>query len=315
MFTYFGDGSYYDALRDTYGEEFAFKRYQDKLGKLLVATVKNDGDTRLFIRSINPITDERKKNGWWNTFTITQRGREAGTYICKIDDVRADKNGYPIFVAHPIIRVDEDVLGCNELTYLFCLSEMFIEDHGRWNAEYNHANFEDQVAKLTAIDWESHSNHHISVIAAAVELFINRKLTKEQIVEWLNEKPEWKKQEEAFADEVCRFFNSDLEAMVLAKDVPGLMEPTFFPLTAEKVLRVKAEPGCVYTEQKVDFVKQLLYKYEAAVGNGHIAAFEGDSIWGKIETFLEFDKARKDANKAAKTAAKKAKKAAAKANS
>jgi hypothetical protein len=308
----FKDGSYYDNLRDIYGEDEAFGRYKKKCGKLLVATANENGATRLFVRSVNPLTDSRKKSGWWNTFTITSAPCNAGTYICKVDEVRADKNGYPIFVVYPLTIVDESIIGCDEMMYLFGLSNLFVEECGGWNSEYNHAYFEAQIEQRCIVNDREGFNHHIAAVRDAVRLFINGYITREQIVQWLREPTEWQKQEEAFKNEVLRFFNLDLAAMSDTTDIPGIISPSVFQLTAEKCLKFKTEHGFSSIEQKVNFVKDLLAKYEYSVNAGQIQAVNDQSMWHQIEAYMVFDKARKEANKAAKAAAKKAKKAAAK---
>jgi hypothetical protein len=308
----FGNGSYYDSLRDIYGDQEAFKRYEDQCGKLLIATANNDGDTRLFVRSINFATDQRKKNGWWNTFTITRKPCDAGTYICKVLEVKADKNGYPIFVATPVVTIPEHINCCPELMYLFGISGMFIEDAGSWNGEYNHQFLAEQINAIKPVVDIDGVNHYVAVAQEAVRLFINGAISRDQVVIWLHEPSDWQKEEERFKEEVLRFFNQDLEAMMRAKDLPALMEPTFFPLTAEKCLKFKADRTYIWPDNKVEFVRDLISKYEAAVNKGQIDAVNNKSIWHQIEAYLEFDNARKKAKKAEKTAAKKAKKAAVK---
>ena len=310
----FNEGSYYDALCNAYGEVEAFARYEKQTGKLIVATVQKSGDTRLFMRSINPITDMRNKNGWWNTFTISKKPCDAGTYICKIDEVRSDKDGYPIFVVHPVVHVDENIICSNELTYVFGLSNMFTEDFGRWDGSYNNANLEEQVRAISFIPETGDINGRIAAFQEAVRLFVNGTICEDQIAAWLKEPTDWQKEMASFEEEVVRFFKQDLNAMVIAKDIPALAEPNFFPLTAKKCLKFLSDRSYVWTDAKVEFVRELICKYESAVNAGHIAAVEGKSMWHKIEAYLAFDEARKQANKAAKTAAKKAKKNAAKAD-
>ena len=293
----FGNDSYYDTLREVYGEEEAFARYESKHGKLFIGTANNDGDTRLFVRSVNPLTDMRKKSGWWNTFTITNRPCDAGTFICKVIEVRADKNGYPIFVATPVVRIDENIIACDEVMYLFGLSGMFVEELHGWNSEYNHAYFEEQINAISFVPVSHDINHHIAIVQEAVRLFVNGTICREQVVAWLHEPTDFQKQEAAFEEEVMSFFDkADFSA---------------FPLLGEKYLKMKGTQSYIWPEKKVTFTQDLVSKYEVAVANGHIAAMSDASIWQQIEAYLVFDNERKKVNKAAKTAAKKAKKAAA----
>lgn len=305
--------SYFEELCFYYGEEEAYARYKKQQGKLILATANEDNTTRLFMRSLNPITDIRQKDGWWNTFTITNTPCAAGDYICEIKEVRSDKDGYPIFVVEVLKQVEENLNHSYELMELFYKSQLFTEANFRNIGNFNFNYLADRVNEIAPVEYDSYGQYCENHAVQAVRLFMDGIITLEQITEWLHEPTDFEKAYAIFAEEVCRFFDADLEAMVVAKDVPGLMEPTFFPLTAEKVLKFKAERSYLYTDQKVDFVNNLLAKYERAVQLGQIKSVDGKTCWHQIEAYLEFDANRKQAQKAAKTAAKKAKKAAAKA--
>ncbi len=306
--------SYFEELCFYYGEEEAYARYKKQLGNLIIATANEDNTTRLFMRSLNPISDLQQKNGWWNTFTITRTPCVAGDYICEIKEVRADKDGYPIFVVEPLTQVDEGLNRSNELMEVFYQSYLFTEKGSHGIGIFNLNYLADKVNEIAPVAYGIGVGGYYEMHAAqAVRLFMDGVITLEQITAWMNEPTDAEKEYAIFAEEVCRFFNSDLEAMVVASEISGLMEPTFFPLTAAKVMKFKAERGYLYTDQKVDFVKNLLWKYEQAVKAGQVEAVENRTIWHQIEAYLQFDKERKMAQKAAKTAAKKAKKAAAKA--
>lgn len=305
--------SYFEELCYWYGEEEAFARYKKQLGKLMIATSNENNATRLYQRSLCPITDLHQKNGWWNTFTITRRPCDAGDYICEIKEVRTDKDGYPIFVVEPLVQVDENLNRSNELMGIFYYSMLFTECSVRGIGSYNLDYLAKKVSEISPVVCDGYGQYYEKHAAEAVRLFMSRIITLEQIAAWMNEPTDLEKEYAIFAEEVCRFFNSDLEAMVVASEVPGLMEPIFFPLTAAKVMKFKAEQGYLYTDQKVDFVKNLLWKYEKAVRAGQVKAVENRTVWHQIEAYLQFDNERKQAQKAAKTAAKKAKKAAIKA--
>lgn len=301
---------YYDYLRLIYGEDEAFQRFANKTGKMILATAKNDGATRLFVRSTNPFTDILNKEGWWDTFTITNTPCATGTYICKVKKVCADKDGYPIFVAEPIIPVEESLLLSEEMMYMFGLSTLFTEEYVDFSHGYNVLNMQRQVEAISDVNDEGFINYHVAAAAKCVQLFIDGKIPKEQIVAWLLEPTDEEKEQMAFEEAVRQFFRRDLSAMAAAAECPGLMEPNFFPLLAKKCLKKSENVGfSIYrTEQLVAFVKDLLSKYEMAVNTGKIEAVEGKSMWHQIEAYLEFDEKRKAEKKAQKTAQKKAKK-------
>lgn len=307
----FGDGQTYDSLVYWYGEDEAFKRYERQWKKLVVATAKDDNTTRLFVRSIVTHTDVRLKEGWWNTFTITNKPCNKGMYICRIDDVRKDKSGYPIFVVTPIIPIDEAVLASREMTTMFKGSRLFVESYLDWSS-YNIDYLGKKIAEIDDIDIR-HMDHR-DIERCATTLFINGKITQEQIVEWMNEPTDWEKEQKRFEEEVQRFLEQpDIKKAILYSAYkPELIAATSHPLFVAKYIKSDCCKS-FFIDNKVRFVKDLYNSYECAVSGGNINPVDGD-MWCAIESYLKFDEDRKAANKAKKTAAKKAKKAAAKLN-
>lgn len=297
---------YYDYLRFIYGDSEAFQRFAAKEGKLIVAKAKADNNTRLFVRSLNTYTDIRTKEGWWNTFTITKKPCSPGTYICKIVKVRADKDGYPIFVAEPILSIDEKMLISDEMMYVFGLSTLFTEEYIEYFKGFNVLHFNKQIEGFGKIDDTNFLSYNVAAAAKCVDLFLASKVTKEQIIAWLHEPTE----EDLERELIFNFFRQDLSAMAAAVDAPGLMEPGFCPLLAQKCLKKFGTDG--YSrwkdERYVAFIRDLELKYLMAVNSGKIEALEGKDIFHQIEVYLAFDEKRKAAQKAEKTAKKKAKK-------
>ena len=297
---------YYDYLRFIYGDSEAFQRFAAKEGKLIVAKAKADNNTRLFVRSLNPYTDIRTKEGWWNTFTITKKPCSPGTYICKIVKVRADKDGYPIFVAEPILSINEKMLISDEMMYIFGMSTLFTEEYIEYFKGFNVLHFNKQIEGFEKIDDTNFLSYNVAVAAKCVDLFLAGKVTKEQIIAWLHEPTE----EDLERELIFNFFRQDLSAMAAAVDAPGLMEPSFCPLLAQKCLKKFGTDG--YSrwkdERYVAFIRDLELKYLMAVNSGKIEALEGKDVFHQIEVYLAFDEKRKAAQKAEKTAKKKAKK-------
>ena len=297
---------YYDYLRFIYGDSEAFQRFAAKEGKLIVAKAKADNNTRLFVRSLNPYTDIRTKEGWWNTFTITKKPCSPGTYICKIVKVRADKDGYPIFVAEPILSINEKMLISDEMMYVFGLSTLFTEEYIEYFKGFNVLHFNKQIEDFGKIDDTNFLSYNVAAAAKCVDLFLAGKVTKEQIIAWLHEPTE----EDLERELIFNFFRQDLSAMAAAVDTPGLMEHGFCPLLAQKCLKKFGTDG--YSrwkdERYVAFIRDLELKYLMAVNSGKIEALEGKDVFLQIEVYLAFDEKRKAAQKAEKTAKKKAKK-------
>ena len=73
------------------------------IGKYLICESREDGSTRLFIRNVtNVIEDSYKKEGWWNTFTITENPTSKGLWLAKAVEYRLDEASTPMRYVVPM---------------------------------------------------------------------------------------------------------------------------------------------------------------------------------------------------------------------
>lgn len=288
----------YDNLRCNIGEEAAFERYTSQVGKLIIASVKDDDSTRLFIRDI--FSDSMHKEGWWNTFTISSKPCNKGVYICRIGSVKKDKDGYPIFIVDPLKEIDESILDFygSRTSRVFSNSDLFIDAFtlplsisGNYNA---------LIEYVSTLD-ESIEDHFSTdkICAKIVNLVIDGKITIEEIDILLNKPTERQLETKRIMDMSSDIFLN-----------PGKYEEKY-PLLVNAVLKNYKRLGIDFSSYNC--IEELYNKYDWSVNvKNEVEPVNGD-IFDKIEAYLKFDSGRKAANKAAKAAAKKAKKAAKKA--
>lgn len=68
---------------------------KEEVGKFLIGEIRNNKDTRVYIRSLCESANYQSKDGWWNTFSYTKDdGLKRGYYLFPIKEFRSDKNGH-----------------------------------------------------------------------------------------------------------------------------------------------------------------------------------------------------------------------------
>ncbi|MCM1222144.1 MAG: hypothetical protein NC548_47505 [Lachnospiraceae bacterium] len=195
--------------------------YKDDIGKLIFANAKpNEKEattTRMFIESFDAYMKESTKNGWWDTFTVSDIACESGTYICKIIDCKVAKNGYPMFIVHPIKKytgndlftvedIKNSAVSSLNMRYIAVMdvfgssrlfSNMYWELWCHREDDFYHCNYNGILTKYMNkwIELKSRTDVDITTTAddklagiVAVELFLNGDLTIDDINEALQSK-------------------------------------------------------------------------------------------------------------------------------
>lgn len=300
-------GQQYDALRYELGEEKAFCMYAKQKHRLILVEAREDNATRLFIRSLYAMEDHERKNGWWNTFTICNEPQEAGMYIAEIEDVRQDKNGYPMFIARPFTNLNifdscisdtgdpfKDAIASmrrrNTMWGLFLESGCFTEHYTGWMTGVNHA----AVCRKFELP---ESCDRTGLYQTVVHTVVNGSADLKEILDLLLSPTD---SEILRANRKARlqdFFDNrnshNEEYPNLVKKLNRLAE-----LNGERTTRSGMENIMFGFTDKHD--------YEVAVG--HMEASESEDELDKAEAYLKFDAERKAKNKKKKGDAKKANK-------
>lgn len=278
----------FSRLAMIYGEEAAQAIYDDKVGKFVVVEAREDNTTRVFIRDMNMFGDARRKEGWWNTFSICNAPVEKGFYMGRIDKVKYDKDGYPIFVIYIVRCVPDDILQHTELCYVFARSLLFLDTFTNSDSDYNHdALF--QLAQTFNPDRE--------YFATLTKAYAAQTLMEDRIVAAMRTPTSYALK--------CKAVNEFFANPANATQYPLLFAKR--DKSSEKYRMRWSEDG------QYLFLDDILLNAERLVKNGTLSSrAEGESDYDFAERYFRFDEVRKAQNKAAKTAAKKAKKQAAK---
>lgn len=203
----FTDGTRYETQCAIFGEEYAFSTYSNNKGKYVIGTVRGDNDSRIFLKSLNPLEDHQTKNGWWNVFSISNKPVDRGTYIFTITDVTPDKDGYPIYRCQRVKKINDtdvlnlDILACFNVSGLF--SESWAGSLNYLNYRYANEQFEKMkkdgndiiVSKYDGIDDNINKCYYPAILCGinTVRLFIDGQFDMNNIVKWLNEPSDYEK--------------------------------------------------------------------------------------------------------------------------
>ena len=278
----------FSRLAMVYGEEAAQAIYDEKVGKFIIVEAREDNTTRVFIRDMNMFGDARRKEGWWNTFSICDAPVDKGFYMGRIDKVKYDKDGYPIFVVYIVRCVPDDILEHTELCYVFARSFMFLDTFTNPDSDYNHdALF--ALAQTFSPDRE--------YFATLTKAYADQVLLEDRIVAAMRTPTSYALK----CKRVNEFFANPTNA-------------SQYPLLFAKREKSSEKYRMRWTDDgQYLFLDDILLNADRLVKNGTLSPREkGESDYDFAERYFRFDEVRKAQNKAAKTAAKKAKKQAAK---
>jgi len=108
---------------------------ETEIGKFILCEAREDNTTRLFIHQFNSWSSVFTKNGWWDTFTVTNQPCKKGFYLCKIQDFKIDRNEYLNCIVFPNKylgdTINEDLIGWDYLFYCKKLSKEYTSQHYR----------------------------------------------------------------------------------------------------------------------------------------------------------------------------------------
>lgn len=296
-------------------------------GIMLYVEAREPNTTRLFIRSLWVLEDNKKKQGWWNIFTICNKPVEKeGMYIARIDRHTYDNDGHDMLIVTPIAPIPandvyqliptDEWLRRDIIQEVFLLSHKFSEKALHLNRYQEGNNWLLLYKKAKELDDNININRLFShsvepeIIGKVVDLVIAGKMSMVDVVTYLRTPTDHE-----IAEQNWKNFLADF--------VRNIDTYTAHPLLAEHIKKHIANYSVAYVVRTIDdIIGKLSSKYASASGYGHMPKVGGDMTWNdwddptffdKLEAYLKFDAERKTKNKAAKKAVKKDKKAAAKA--
>lgn len=132
--------------------EFEKERLSSEvIGKFILCEAREEKATRLFIHQFHSFASMLTKNGWWDTFTITKHECVKGFYLCTIDEVRNDKDGYLNFVVTPKkylgSTTHEDSIAWDYLFWTGKFADEYTNRYLKFKRRFNVLNLERTFAK------------------------------------------------------------------------------------------------------------------------------------------------------------------------
>lgn len=104
------------------------EKLKKQIGKYVMVQCRNDGDERVYLKTFEAVSDVFAKDGWWNTFTLSDTKNKKGLYFAKIKDFRIDRNGF----LNMLVTIEYSVSGINpysEVWSYFRMTKIFAKDY------------------------------------------------------------------------------------------------------------------------------------------------------------------------------------------
>ena len=278
---------------------------KNNVGKKLICECRgeesNKPETRLFIRNVtNALEDAYKKEGWWNTFTLSREKVEKGLWLAEVVGYRLDRNGY----LNSEVKV---IMPVNDIAF----HALFSEKKGTWNSsawwlmmvvsksflrEYafsahriiHEPNFEELKKRFPIFDGLTTKE----MGEKALYMYLNNEVTIEEIEECLDTPNDWEK------------LISKVSSAVLRGNAERLYGEKY-PLFAKKVSHNVENGNSYFTDHNTEnYIKRQMDYYDELLKDGKIEPVVGD-VLDIVEAALAYRKSLKDVEKAEKKRQKK----------
>lgn len=261
-------------------------RNTHRVGKYVICESKKEDEKRkykrLYIRNVmNVYMDAHHKNGWWDTFTLSETDVPTGLWLCVIKEFRLDKNGYVNMIVDAVAPIPE--IKCH---FFFEAKE------GTWNSpaiklmlgsgnfipEYNFYTFRDlNVEELRNRFPQYSALPYKELCDKVLKDWLANKVSLEEIENALNEKTAYEKLIIKIQNAV---FNGKME-----KEFPE------YPLFAEKITNTKSGVK--------EYVERNIFSYHDLVADGKISETSEYPL-DMVEAVLLYRKKEKELAKQAR---------------
>lgn len=275
-------------------------------GKFVICeSRKGYTDGRMFIRIVTHTSSEQiKKKGWWDTFTISEFPVSTGLWLCKVKKYRVDSNGYLNMIVEPVTEIPELKHGM-----------LFQDKNGTWNSPAINLMFgggrflweydflQTQELNLTELRKRfpryAKQNTVNRLRDAVLYDWLRGDITLEEIESALNEPSDYKK--------FIKRIQTSVANHTTREDFPN------HPIFAEKIAlsdnsasRLFGKGFIGYREVQ-EYVERNVRSYNELVREQKLTPIDSDDLLDKIEAVLAYRKRMKDLEKQAKKAARKKK--------
>lgn len=244
------------------------------VGKFLICESREDASTRLFIRNVtNEFDDSNKKEGWWNTFTVTDDPTHKGLWLARAIEYRLDKNGFLNLKVKPILQINdvsfrtlfsfESKDGTWESSAWWLMmgqSDAFLSEYEfHWYGCIHNPNIDELTKKFPEL-----KGYDLKVIGKIIlNKFLKRKVTIKEIEECLNKPCDW----EVLIEDVF-----EAVARGNTKEIYGEK----YPLFANKIMHNVGRNlfGC-YISDVENYIRRQMDYYDEILREGKIDPIKG----------------------------------------
>lgn len=278
---------------------------KNNVGKKLICECRgeesNKPGTRLFIRNVtNTLEDASKKEGWWNTFTLSREKVDKGLWLAEVVSYRLDRNGYlnsEVKVIMPVNDIAFHALFSNKKGtwnssawwLMMVVSEAFLREYKFSAHGFVHKPNFDELKKRFPI-FNGLSAKEIG--EKALYMYLNNEVDIEEIEECLDTLNDWEE------------LISNVSSAVLCGNAEKLYGDKY-PLFAKKVSHNVENGDFYFADQNAeDYISRQMDYYNELLKDGKVDPVVGD-VLDIVEATLAYRKSLKDAEKAEKKRQKK----------
>ena len=279
---------------------------QCEIGRLVVCDARKEYSTRMYIHRLSRIDDIFMKDGWWDTFTISEKPcRKTGYYLCRIKEFRIDRNGYLNMVVIPLHHLGTDIDMDSDAWKYFGNRGFFTNYYqsiGYYRTRYNvaalHNLFEEDIAKIEKNEKERLGDDYIcadkEIAEFILEKFIAGDITLKDIDKALDEKDDLEKLADDLNLNLERYGTNEKNRY--AEDYPLLVKK--LPVEDHGILKGYYTADCT-----MRYLKRKSYEYT------HLNLGSETELLRRVEAVLEYWAEKKSKEKEAKKIARKQRKA------
>lgn len=279
---------------------------QCETGRLVVCDAREVHTTRMYIHRLSRIDDIFMKDGWWDTFTISEKPcRKTGYYLCRIKEFRIDRNGYLNMVVIPLHHLGTDIDMDSDAWKYFGNRGFFTNYYqsiGYYRTRYNvaalHKLFADDIKKIEKNEKECLGDDYIcadkEIAEFILERFIAGDITLKDIDKALDEKDDLEKLTDDLNLNLERYGTNEKNRY--AKDYPLLVKK--LPVEDHGILKGYYTADCT-----MRYLKRKSYEYT------HLNLGSETELLRRVEAVLEHWEEKKAKDKKAKKLARKQRKA------
>lgn len=247
--------------------------------RIVIGQIINDGDTKVYVRSLAYFLHSVLPGPQWGMFTYTKRkNMPAGTYLFRVREIHTDKRGYENAVVDPVVTLEgkKDITGYADILSLMLKSE-HMADMYREERPFESCCFREIFVTSKAKGYFGVEEKDLA--DAALEHFMKKDIDLDQLHELFHEEPmvrSWKLSEwSSRMRSISRSFTN------------GTLGEEGYPLT-EKRLRKKVEgirTPALYDQEDIsdDLREHRYFRHVAAFSRQMDEAYLGLLDKGLVE--------------------------------